>query len=181
MKLTLRLLIFITLAVVMTGCNPGSSSKCLVGQEIVIPSTDATDPTLVMDFHLPNGTIVTVTPGAAISTVPVPGGGRVTVIVNAKDPEGVQDAQIWAAGITSRTDPNTGATTQSGPGLLGAPTTSNRDNATAGQKGCTERIAQTNLEVSKSSTGSVSFEVHAVGINFGSKSVTTPLVKLVAQ
>lgn len=179
MKLTLRFLMFSVLVTVMTGCP--KQSTCPVGQEIVIPSADATDPSVVMDFHLPNGNIVTVPPGSTTSTVPVPGGGRVTVIVNAKDSEGIQDAQIWAANITSRTDPNTGIISQSGPGLLGAPTTSNRDSGSAGQKGCTERIATTNLDVSKSNTGSVSYEVHAVGLNFGGKSVRTTLVKLVAQ
>ena len=33
-------------------------------------------------------------------------------MVNAKDGEGVRDVQIWAAGITWTTDPNTGTTTQ---------------------------------------------------------------------
>ena len=181
MKFTLRFLIFTILAIGMTGCNSCKSSHCLVGQEIVIPSADATDPSLVMDFHLPNGTIVTVTPGSTTSMVPVPGGGRVTVIVNAKDPEGIQDAQIWAAEIRTRTDPGTGTTTQSGPGFLGAPTVSNKDSGTAGQKGCTERVATTNLDVRKSATDSVSYEVHGVGLNFGGKSVMTPLVRLVAQ
>ena len=181
MKLTLRFSIFTILVTGMSGCNPGNSPKCFVGQEIVIPSADATDPSLTMDFHLPNGNIVTVTSSSTTSTVPVPGGGRVTVIVNAKDPEGIQDVQIWAAGITTKIDPNTGTATQSGPGLLGAPTASNRDNGSAVQKGCTERIAETNLEVRKSSTEIVSHEIHAVGFNFGGKRVQTPLVRLVAQ
>ena len=181
MKLTLLFLIFILLATGMTGCNSCNSRTCLVGQEIVIPSADTSNPSIVMDFHLPNGNIVTVTPGSTTTTVPVPGGGRVTVIVTAKDPEGVQDAQIWAAEFTVRIDPGTGTGSQSGPGLLGAPTVSNKDNGSAGQKGCTERTATTNLEVRKSPTANVNYEVHAVGINFGGKSVTTPLVKLVAQ
>ena len=179
MKPTLHFLIFCMLAICMSGCP--KQNKCLVGQEIVIPSADTTNPSLTMDFHLPNGSTVTVIPGSSTSTVPVPGGGRVTVIVNAKDPEGVQDAQIWAADITTRIDPNTGIGSTTGPGLLGAPTASNRDNSSAGQTGCTERVANTNLDVRKSSTGSVSYEVHAVGVNFGGKSVTTPLVRLVAQ
>src|SRR6266852_2362960 len=77
----------------ITGC------ACRFGQEIVIPSSDGTDPSLVMDFHLPSGSIVTVMPGSTTNTVAVPGGGKVTVIVNAKDGEGVKDAQIWAASI----------------------------------------------------------------------------------
>lgn len=177
MRLTLRFLILSILANAITGC----SNHCPLGQEVVIPSSDATAPSIGMDFHLPNGSIVTVTSGSATSTVPVPGGGRVTVIVNAKDSEGIQDAQIWAADIRYKTDPNTGITTQSGPGSLGAPTASNKDVGNPGQKGCTERIATINLDVSKSPTAAVSKEVHAVGVNFGGKSVSTPLVRLVAQ
>ena len=104
-----------------------------------------------------------------------------TVIVNAKDSEGIQDAQIWAADITYKIDPSTGITTRSGPGLLGAPTASNRDSGSPGQKECTERVASINLEVRKSPTGGVSHEVHAVGVNFGGRNVSTPLVTLVAQ
>jgi hypothetical protein len=177
MTLTLRFLILSIITAAMTGCT----SHCPLGQEVVIPSSDATDPSVVMDFHLPNGSIVTVTPASTTSTVPVPGGGKVTVIVNAKDPQGIQDSQIWAASITTKIDPNTGTATRSGPGLLGAPTASNRDSGSAGQKGCTERVVSTNLEVSKSPTGSVSYEVHAAGVNFGGKNVATPLVTLVAQ
>jgi hypothetical protein len=176
MKLTRYFLILTIVAAAFTGCT----NHCKLGQEIVIPSSDTTDPSVVMDFHLPNGSIVTVVPGSSTSTVPVPGGGRVTVIVNAKDSEGIQDPQIWAAEIKERINPG-GTVTRSGPGLLGAPTASNKDNGTPGQKGCTERLVSTNLEVSKSPTLSVSYEVHAVGVNFGGRNVSTPLVTLVAQ
>lgn len=179
MKLTRHFLILFISIAAITGCN--TASHCPVGQEIVIPASDTTDPSVVIDFHLPNGSIVTVAPGSGVSTVPVAGGGKVTVIVNAKDGEGVQDSQIWAAPITIRIDPATGTASRSGPALLGNPTTSNRDGGSAGQKGCTERIASTNLEVTKSSTGSVSFQVHAVAVNFGGRNVSTPPITLVAQ
>ena len=163
----------------ITGCpNP---SHCLLGQEVVIPQADSTDPLVTMDFHLPNGSIVTVTPGSSTSTVSVPGGGNVTVMVNAKDSEGVRDSQIWAASITERIDPATGVVTRAGPGLLGAPTSSNPDNGGPGQKGCTERLASTNLTVHKSPTGSVSYEVSAAGVNFGGRTVRTTAVILAAQ
>jgi hypothetical protein len=181
MKLS-KLFLILSLAAaitMMTGCpNP---SHCLLGQEVVIPQTDSTDPTVTMDFHLPNGSIVTVTPGSATSTVSVPGGGNVTVMVNAKDGEGVRDSQIWAASITEKIDPNTGTVSRAGPGLLGAPTANNADNGGPGQKGCTERLASTNLAVSKSATGSVSFEVTAAGVNFGGRTVRTTTVILAAQ
>lgn len=138
---------------------------CPFGQEIVIPSSDTTKPTIVMDFHLPNGNVVTVTPGSGISSVAVPGGGTVTVIVNSKDDEGVKSSEIWAADIKETTDPNTGLVTKVGPGLLGAPTMSNTDTKGPGQKGCTERVTQQNLEVHKTTNSSVSFEVSARGVN----------------
>jgi hypothetical protein len=181
MKLSRLFLILPLAAVIMTMTGCPNQSHCLLGQEVVIPQTDSTDPIVTMDFHLPNGSIVTVTPGSATSTVSVPGGGNVTVMVNAKDGEGVRDSQIWAASITERIDPNTGTVSRPGPGLLGAPTASNADNGSPGQKGCTERLASTNLAVSKSATGSVSFEVTAAAVNFGGKTVRTTAVILAAQ
>jgi hypothetical protein len=166
----------ILVATAITGCQ-----TCPFGQEIVIPSSDVTAPSLVMDLHLPNGSIVTVTPGSTTSTVPVPGGGKVTVIVNAKDPEGVKDVQIWSASIITTIDPNTGVATRQGPGLLGAPSASNADSRSSGQKGCTERVVSENLEVSSTPQRVVSFEVGARGVNFGGRTVRTPTVTLQAQ
>ena len=155
--------------------------QCQSGQEVVIPSSDTTPPSLVMDLHLPNGNIVSVMSTSTASTVLVPGGGRVTVIAKATDSEGAQDAQIWAASITTKIDPTTGLATQTGPGLLGAPSASNPDGHTAGQKACTERIVQQNLDVRTGPSGSVSFEVSARGVNFGGGNVRTATVTLKAQ
>lgn len=177
MKMTRRFLILSLISAAITGCT----SHCLLGQEIVIPSSDATDPSVTMDFHLPNGSIVTVTPSSGPSSIPVPGGGKVTVIANAKDSEGIQDAQIWAAEFTIRVDPSTGIASKSGPGLLGAPTASNRESGTPGQKGCTERVVSTDLEVRKLPNGHTGYEVHAMGVNFGGRKIGTQLVTLVAQ
>jgi hypothetical protein len=177
MKIARHFLILFVLMVVITACT--TTNHCPVGQEVVIPASDTTDPSVVLDLHLPNGTIVTVTPGSGISTVPVTGGGNVTLIVNAKDSEGIQEAQIWAASITTRIDPVTGIASKTGPASFSTPTASNRDSGSSGQKGCTERIATTNLQVSKTSTGSVSYEVHAVALNFGGRNASTPLVTLV--
>lgn len=159
----------------VTGCG-----SCPNGQEIVIPASDGTAPSIVMEFHLPNGNTVAVTSTATPSTITVPGGGTVTVIVNAKDAEGIQDVQIWAAEITVTNNPD-GTVSKAGPGLLGAPTASNPDGRTAGQKGCTERVVSQNLTVTKNSHGSTSFEVSARGINFGGTTASTPLVQLQAQ
>jgi hypothetical protein len=161
--------IALLLVVATTGCK----DKC----QVVIPSADGTDPVIVWDFHLPDGSIVnpSLTQG---STVPVKGGGKVTLIVNVKDDEGVQDAQIWAADVTWQVDPNTGLVTSSGPALLGAPTTSNPDSGSPGQKGCSERLVQQDLIVSVADQGGVSFDVSAKGVNFGGKVIYTPIVHL---
>lgn len=160
----------------ITGCK-----TCQFGQEIVIPSSDATKPTIVMDFHLPNGSVVTVTPGSTTSSVAVPGGGTVTVIVNTNDDEGVKSSEIWAADIKETTDPNTGLVTRVGPGLLGAPTASSTNTNGPGQKGCTEGVASQDLIVHRTANASVSFEVSARGVNFGGQQVSTPVVTLSAQ
>lgn len=156
-------------------------SSCPTGQQIVIPSSDLSDPSLILDLHLPDGQIVPVTENSSPTTIAVTGGGRVTVIVNTKDGEGVQDSQIWAAEEKYRIDPNTGARISAGPGLLGAPTASNRDGSSPGQKGCTERVATQNLEVLISPLGGTDFEIHASGLNFASRKVMTPLIKLIGQ
>ncbi|MDR4505826.1 MAG: hypothetical protein MRK01_13725 [Candidatus Scalindua sp.] len=168
--------LMILLAISMTGCP-----TCQFGREIVIPSSDRTDPTITMAFLLPDGNTVSVTPGSTITRVAVPGGGTVLVSATAQDDEGVRDAQIWAASITWTTDPIAGITTVSGPGLLGRPTASSRDSDGPGQVGCTSRVALQSLEVRKTSRGGVSYEVHASGVNFGGRTVSTPSVKLEAQ
>lgn len=170
------MVLMMLLSILMTGCPP-----CQFGREIVIPSSDGTDPSITMAFLLPDGNTVSVSADSPVSTVVVPGGGTVLVSASAQDDEGIQDAQIWAASITWTTDPVTGITTQSGPGLLGSPTASSRDSDGPGQEGCTARVALQTLEVRKTSRGGVSYEVHARGVNFGGGTVSTPLVRLEAQ
>lgn len=80
------------LAAAMAGCT------CAVGQRIVIQSSDGTDPSIVMDFHLPNGQIETIGQQSSRSVVVARGASsQITVIASAKDGEGVQDVQIWAS------------------------------------------------------------------------------------
>jgi len=164
------------LGAAMTGCR-----TCPFGQEIVIPTADNTAPTVVMDFHLPNGNIVTVTPASTTTTIDVPGGGRVTVIVSARDSEGVKDAQIWAASKIWKTDPITHTESGGVAGTLGRPTASNEDTRSAGQNGCTERVVSQNLVVRNTPRGRTSYEVSAHAINFGNTDVSTPKVTLQAQ
>lgn len=171
----LRALCLLVLAS-MTGC-----ATCPVGREVVIPSSDTTDPAVVLDFHLPNGQIVSASPNSVPSAVTVPGGGTVTLIAKASDDQGVKDVQLWIGTKTCSIDPNTGTASCSGPGSQGAPTASNRDTRTAGQNGCTERLVSHNLVVNNTPRGSVSYEVGARGVNFGGREVRIPLIRLEAQ
>ena len=122
---------------------------------------------------------MSVLPSSVPSTITVPGGGTVTLVAKASDNQGVQDVQLW---IGTRSCSFTGGiATCSGPGLLGAPTASNRDSGTAGRNGCTERLVKENLVVRNTSTGSVSHDVQARGENFGGREVRTPFIHLQAQ
>src|SRR6185436_19742764 len=97
-KATRRSYSWIVLTVAVWLGIGASCQHCQVGQEIVIPSADTSPPTVLMDFHLPNGNTITITSASPPRTrIDVPPGGRVTVIANAKDDEGVKDVQIWAA------------------------------------------------------------------------------------
>jgi hypothetical protein len=157
-----------------TGSFPGG---CFVGQPVVVPSADATDPTVTLSFFLPDGTTVTAPAGQGTTDVLTPP-GEVVISAVARDPEGVRDVQLWVASRSCTMDPSAGTATCSGPGLLGAPTASNRDATAAGGNGCTERLATQNVDVVKSPTRDVSFEVHARGENFGSATVSTGLIRL---
>ena len=163
----------------MTGCVHSVVGRCVVGREVVITSSDTTAPTVVLDFHLPNGQIVSASLNSAPSTVTVPGGGKVTLIANASDDQGAKDVQLWIG--TKTCSVNAGTTTCSGPGLLGAPTANNGDTLTAGQTGCTERLVSHNLEVRNTPSGSLSHEVEVRGLNFSGTEVRIPLIRLVAQ
>lgn len=162
--------------VTLTGC-----ATCQVGHEVVISSSDTTDPAVVLDFHLPNGNIISASPNSVPATVVVPGGGTVTLIARASDDQGVKDVQLWIGTKTCKIDSGSETESCAGPGLQGAPTVSNRDARTSGQNGCTGRLAKHNLAVSKTSHGSVSYEVEARGINFDGREVRMPFIRLEAQ
>jgi hypothetical protein len=137
-----------------------------------------------MDFHMPNGQIITVTPTSGPNTVTITSpSDTVAVWASATGANGIQDIQIWADQITWITYPN-GGTAQSGPGLMGGPSASSPDNSTPGQSGCTERVANQNLTVSHlvghGIDKRVSFDVFATGLNFSGVKVSTPTVRLQA-
>jgi hypothetical protein len=164
------------LTAALVGC------QCTDGQRVTIPATDATAPEVVMDLHLPNGNIVTVTSASVTPTiVNVPGGGEVTIIAAAEDPEGVKDAQIWAASFTTTINPNGTLGQTANPGLLTFPTASNNDSGTTGKDGCTRRLVTHKVKVSRTPTRLNSFEVHAEAVNFGNQKASTALAHLIAQ
>ena len=170
-------------AAAIAACNGGNGSNgsfpggCFVGQPVVVPSADATDPTVSLSFFLPDGTTVSAPAGPGPTDVVTPP-GEVVISAVARDPEGVRDVQLWVASRQCTFDPSSGTASCSGPGLLGAPTASNPDADAAGGNGCTERLVTQNVDVLKTATREVSFEVHARGENFGSTVVQTGLVRL---
>jgi hypothetical protein len=168
--------------VTMIGCQGGGPSRCQLGREVTIPSSDATAPAMVVDFHLPDGQIVSVSSNAAPPSAPIRSpNGRVTILAKASDDQGVRDTQLWVGTRTCSLDPNTGTESCSGPTLQGSPTVSNRDPSGPGQIGCTERLVSHNLTVSRTPTRSVSFEIDGRGVNFGGREVRTGFVRLVPQ
>jgi hypothetical protein len=160
---------------------PAPMSSCSLGKEVVIPASDATDPTVVLDFFLPNGQTVSVSPNSVPSTVIVPRGGTVALWAKASDGQGIKDVQLWIGTKTCSIDASAGTAACSGPGLLGAPTASNRDTDVVGQNGCTERMVAQNLVVKNTRSSSVSYEVEVRGVNFGGREVRIPMIRLEAQ
>jgi hypothetical protein len=159
----------------IAGC---ATSPCSVGRTVTIPANDATQPSVVLDLHLPGGKIESATPSVHPAKVTAPSDGTVTLIAKASDPDGVRDIQLW---IGTRTCSGTDAASCSGPGSLGKPTASNRDPGTPSQVGCTERLVSHNVVVSRTSRGSVSHEVSVRGINFAGQEVRVPMIRLEAQ
>ena len=175
---TARLLSCITATAVLATCTPPSGGACLLGQPVTIPAADSTDPTLVVDFHLAGGGLVSVQSGGQVPADIVSPNGTVTVNAVAKDAEGVRDVQLWIAARKCTSDPATGTTSCAGPGLLGAPTSSNRDSGAAGATGCTERLVSTTLDVVRTQGRNDSYEVTIRGENFGGGTVQIGLIRV---
>lgn len=166
----------------MAGCTPNGDddfARCgLVGSPIVIPSSDTTDPAVVIDFFLPDGQVVSVSSSSTSpSTVTAPSNGTVTLFAKASDDQGIRDVQLWIVTKTCSFD-NAGNLTCSAPLVLEAPTASNPDTRSPGEDGCTERLVQHNLEVRNTSRERISHEVNARGVNFGGREVRTSTILL---
>jgi len=155
-------------------------AKCLAGREVVIPSGDKTNPTVVLDIQLPNGQILSTSSSPFPSKVTAPSGSTVKLTAKASDDQGVKDVQLWI-GTESCSFDSEGNATCAGPGLLGKPTASNRDTGSPGQKGCTERRVSHELIARKTSSVSVSYEVSTHALNFGGGEVQLPRILVEAQ
>lgn len=165
-----RLLLVLPVSLLIVACVP--AQHCFVGSQITIPQADSTPPSVGIDFHMPDGSIVSRTLGDGLPTrITVPSNGQVTIIANTNDAQGVKDSRIYAATKSCSEDSATGIGSCSGPGLLGNPTASNAESNSVGSEGCTQRIATQNVSVTKTTVGtrssSVSVEVSAEGVNFG--------------
>ena len=168
-----------TAALALAGCTSSPPRPCGIGQPVTISASDTSSPSVVVDFFLPDGRTVSFPSAGTPSTVTSNSSGRVTVIAKTTDPEGAQDAQIWAAAKSCTT--LGGSTSCSGPGLLGAPSASNPDARTAGMTGCTERLVQHNLQVFRDPTRDVSQEVTVYGKNFAGQQTQLGTFVLRAQ
>lgn len=157
--------------VIMTGC----AATCPVGDEIVITSSDATEPTITLGLFLPEGPIVNISPTSVPSPITLPRSGTVTVIATARDDQGVMDAQLLITTINCSIEPDTGSESCSQPLLS---TQSNADPHAAGQNGCTARLVNANIAVIRTPTTDVSYEVIARGVNFGGREVRTPAIRV---
>lgn len=154
-----------------------SCSACRNGQQVVIPSTDATDPAVVIEFHFANGGLVKASNDSPLDTVKVPvSGSPVRIIAKATDEQGVKDVQLWIG--TQKCSFGGGLASCSGPGLLVEPTASSPDAGTPGQNGCAERLVGHDVEVTRTSTGSVSHEVSAHALNFEGRKISISLIHL---
>ena len=162
LKATLSLLF---VSVVATGCH----SVCGIGNEITIPATDPTAPSVTMDAHFLHQAMVTVTPGTGSPSVTAAGDEVITLLATADDPHGAKDIQIWVE------ETRWHGATQEGPGLLGVPEASSPDTRTAGATGCTRRLAQAKLDIPQRRQGATALRlrVWATGVNFNDTKVDT--------
>lgn len=152
-------------------------TACRNGREVIIPSADATDPAVAIEFHFANGGLVKTSSDSPLDTVKVPvTGSPVRIIAKATDEQGVKDVQIWIG--TEKCSFGGGSASCSGPDLLVAPTASNPDAGTPGQNGCAERLVGHDVEVNRTSQGSVSHQVSVHALNFEGREIRIPIIRL---
>jgi hypothetical protein len=123
---------------------------------------------------LPNKPTISISSASGPFTTSVGANDIVTLIASGSDPEGIQDIQIFIEETAS----SVGSTT--GPGLVGAPSASNRDSTAPRGKGCSSRLATLNLDIAKLRRGATSLRIRAwaTAVNFGGTEVKTDVVVL---
>lgn len=155
--------------------------KCPFGNPVTVARFDPSSPAVVVDFYLPTGQIVSITPSSPYPSevdVPVAISGKVKIVARGTGAGGIQDIQLTAS-QTIYTYADGSGTLGPGPGSVSA---SNPDNAKPGQTACTERVASADVIVSKmTKPGKVvytSYEVLASAVNFSYHRTSTPPVLL---
>ncbi|HYJ38634.1 MAG TPA: hypothetical protein VEV87_08455 [Chitinophagaceae bacterium] len=164
---------FILVPLFLLDINCKNSNKCFSGTSITIPSSDLTTSTTIMDVHMSNKPITSVTSASSPDSAAIGGNDTVTIIAKGTDPEGIKDIQIWV----EETWWNPSIT---GPTLLSAPEVRNVDNSTAGAKGCTERLATLNLYIKQRRKQATSYRIRtwSTAVNFGGAKVNSAVVTL---
>lgn len=161
------------------GCTT-TQGRCVTGNTVTIPGSDASAPTAAMDAHFPSQPMITVTASSGDIGGKVGGNDKITLIAVGSDPEGVKDIQIYLEETWWVTDPATGVTSQKGPGLVGGPEKSNPDNDGTGGSGCSSRATALNLDIQQKRAAATGYRARAWAnaVNFGGKETKTSIINL---
>lgn len=175
MKVCWSTIVFIGL---LMASSFASHAQCENGKAVTIPSQDGTDPGIAFQFELESGQVVTVTRSTMPYAIRAPSGSNMQLTAISRDPQGVQDVQLWIGTRNCSTDLATNITSCSGPGLLAAPIASNPDLGQPGGTGCSARVVQQTLSPIADDQRSTSYEVRATGKNFGGGESSLGIVRL---
>lgn len=175
LKTCLRVAGIVSVGVALSGCpSQPTQQTCVFGSPVVVAAGDTSPPSVAMEFLVGGGQALPVTGGTIVAPP-----GRVTVIAQATDPQGPKDIQIWVE--TIRCTVAAGQTSCNAPDLAGRPMASNPNRASVGDPTCSQRIAQTNLDVVATPFRTVKFRVRAVAVNFAGQTADVGYWNLQAQ
>ena len=178
MKAIHVLLLLATLAV---SCGQQNTTS---PDSVIIPPSDTTPPTVVMDIHFPQGRIYTVTSTGFNPTMPTNVGANdeISLVAKGEDVDGgIQDIQLWISIGRAICPPGSELCSQEGPGLAGAPEASNPDTANQpGETALKTRLISHKLDINQIRTGasSITIDIEARAINFQGDKVSTTRVTL---
>jgi len=169
------------MGVAMLACPPANT--CSVGQSVTIPASDVTDPTVSYQVQGRGGALEQVTSGVTSPREIVMPPGGVTIVAEARDPEGARKVTLAVIPITCTTSRATGATTctRSTPQIH-----TNADAGIAGGSGCTARSLSASVNVSRTLTTAKDqveerAEILATGQNFGGRNTTIQYKEVVPR